>query len=91
MRKATTGLDNGGFYIVEESPSYSKRKQYLLGFTRHANALQYRLKKQYGEATSEHVVTKEFYDSFLKEAKVQWKKHSSAVEPGEKMTFIKEK
>jgi hypothetical protein len=90
IRKALTGLDNGGFYVAEESPSYSKKKVYLLGFIRHANANQYRLKKQYGEATTEHVITKDLYNSFVKEAKILWRKHKEVIEPNEQVTYIKD-
>lgn len=58
MRRATTGLDDGGFYVVAISPSYSKKMDYRLGYKRHAHPHQYRLKKQYGAAISEHAINK---------------------------------
>lgn len=86
MRRATTGLDDGGFYVVEVSPSYSKKKDYRLGYKRHAHPRQYLLKKQYGAAISEHTISKAMYDAFIKEAKKQWRKHADVREPGEQIT-----
>lgn len=88
VRRATTGLNNGGFYIVEKTPSYSKRKIYFLGFCRHANAQQHKLKHNQGTAKSEHVITKKLYSSLVIEAKVNFRKHKDVIEPGEKHTTI---
>jgi hypothetical protein len=90
MRRATTGLDDGVFYVVKEKHRISRDTMYLLGFRRHANANQHKLKRQYGKATSEHVITKDLYDAFIKEAKFRWKQHAEVVEPSEQMTITKE-
>jgi len=60
VRKATTGLDNGGFYIVEKTPSYSKKKIYFLGFCRQANAQQHKLKRNQGTQNQNTLFLKNF-------------------------------
>ena len=83
MRRAATGLEKGGFFVEEKSPSYTKKKQYTLGHVHHGQ-------RPDSIMTTQHVISKEFYDAFVKEAEKQWKEHNAVVEQDEEMTITEE-
>lgn len=86
MRRTTTGIDDGGFFVEEKSPSYIKKKQYTLGYKSKVDNNELHP----GIKISQHVVSKEFHDAFVKEAEKQWKEHSAVVEQDEEMTITEE-